>query len=143
MALKSEIDQTSQLLPRLREGGYDRERVTRRRRWLEKRTGATLHHTGSFSIDFETMRGNIENPIGVAQVPMGAVGPLLVRGEFASGTFYVPLATSEGALIRSYERGVVALTRAGGVETAVVRDRNQISASFFFSCLGKAKEFVS
>lgn len=143
MALKSEIDQTSQLLPRFREGGYDRERVARRRGWLEKRTGATLHHTGSFSIDSETMRGNIENPIGVAQVPMGAVGPLLVRGEFASGTFYVPLATSEGALIRSYERGVVALTRAGGVETAVVRDRNQISPSFFFSCLGKAKEFVS
>lgn len=142
MSIKPEFDQTSQLLPRLREGGYDRERVARRRRWLEKRTGATLHHAGSFSVDSESMRGNIENPIGVAQVPLGAVGPLLVRGEFASGTFYVPMATSEGALIRSYERGVVALTRAGGVETSVVRDRNQISPSFFFPGLGRAKDFV-
>ena len=42
-------------------------------------------------------------------------GPLLVHGTHASGTFYVPLATTEGALVRSYERGMVTLSRAGGL----------------------------
>ncbi len=64
-------------------------------------------------------RGNIENPIGVAQVPMGVAGPVLIHGQNANGLFYVPMATTEGALIRSYERGMVALTKSGGVQTAL------------------------
>ena len=64
---------------------------------------------GSVSFDTEELRGNIENPIGAAQVPMGVAGPVLVHGRHANGMFYVPMATSEGALIRSYERGMVAL----------------------------------
>ena len=110
----------SDLLPRLQDQGYDAERVARRRRWVEEKTGVSLHHTGSYSFDTEQLRGNIENPIGVAQVPLGVAGPVLVHGKHAKGLFYVPMATSEGALIRSYERGMVALTRSGGVQTAVL-----------------------
>ncbi len=106
------------LLPRLRDNGYDIERVAKRRAWLERRTGAELSHVGGTAWDSEMMRGNIENPIGVAQVPMGVAGPVLVKGQNARGLFYVPMATTEGALIRSYERGMVALTKAGGVQTA-------------------------
>ena len=107
------------LLPRLKDQGYDAERVTQRRAWVERRTGASLRHIGACSFDSEGMRGNIENPIGVTQVPLGVVGPVLVMGQNANGLFYVPMATTEGALIRSYERGMVTLTcgsrrRAGG-----------------------------
>ena len=63
---------------------------------------------------------------------MGVAGPVLVHGQHAKGLFYVPMATSEGALIRSYERGMVALTRAGGVQTAVLEDENQIAPDVFF-----------
>ncbi len=130
------------LVPRLKDQGYESERVTRRRAWVEERTGAQLHHVGSFSLDSEQMRGNIENPVGVAQIPLGIAGPIRVNGQHADGTFYIPLATTEGALIRSYERGMVALTRAGGVDARVVADENQISPSFFFQTVAHAHSFT-
>ena len=48
----------------------------------------------------------IENFLGVAQVPIGLAGPLLINGEHAQGDFYVPLATAEGTLVASYSRGM-------------------------------------
>jgi hydroxymethylglutaryl-CoA reductase (NADPH) len=129
------------LLPRLKNEGYDNERVARRRAWVERKTGASLKHIGSGSFDSELMRGNIENPIGVAQVPLGVAGPVLVLGQHAQGLFYVPMATSEGALIRSYERGMMALTRAGGVQAAVLADENQTAPAFFFHDVTAAREF--
>src|SRR5689334_9587062 len=129
------------LLPRLKDQGYDSERVARRRAWIEEKTGASLRHIGAISFDTEELRGNIENPIGAAQVPMGVAGPVLVHGRYAKGLFYIPMATSEGALIRSYERGMVALTRAGGVQTAVLADENQIVPTFFFSSVAEAAGF--
>ena len=133
--------QPSDLLPRLKDQGYDAERVARRRAWVEKRTGAHLEHVGKASFDTELLRGNIENPIGVAQVPMGVAGPVLVHGRHAQGLFYVPMATTEGALLRSYERGMVALTKAGGVHTAVIADENQMAPTFFFAGVEEAHAF--
>lgn len=129
------------LLPRLKDNGYDNERVQRRREWIEKKCGAEMPHIGGQGWDFEATRGNIENPIGVAQIPMGVAGPVLVHGQHAQGIFYVPMATTEGALIRSYERGMVALTKSGGVQTAVSLDENQTAPSFFFHDVQSASEF--
>ena len=131
------------LLPRLKDNGYDAERVTRRRAWVERKTGAELKHVGSASWDSELMRGNIENPIGVAQIPMGVAGPVLVQGQNARGLFYVPMATTEGALIRSYERGMVALTKGGGVQTALLADENQTAPAFFFDDVERATAFAA
>lgn len=130
------------LLPRLRDNGYDTERVTRRRAWIERKTSTELPHIGSLSWDSEVMRGNIENPIGVAQVPMGVAGPVLVNGQNANGLFYVPMATTEGALLRSYERGMVALTKSGGVQTALLADENQTAPAFFFDDTTEAAAFA-
>jgi len=130
------------LLPRLKDQGYAAERVGQRRAWVENKIGVSLRHIGSHSFDPEQMRGNIENPVGVAQVPLGVAGPVLVRGRHARGLFYVPMATTEGALIRSYERGMVALTRAGGVETALLADENQIAPTFFFGSVHAAQKFT-
>jgi hydroxymethylglutaryl-CoA reductase (NADPH) len=132
----------SDLVPRLEEQGYSEESVTARRRWVEERTGAGLEHVGAATVSGEAMRGNVENPIGAVQVPLGVAGPLLIEGEHARGLFYVPLATTEGALVRSYERGMVTLTRAGGVTARVLADENRVSPVFLFDGVAEAAAFA-
>jgi len=126
------------LVPRFAGQGYTCEQVAERRAWVEAKTGASLELVGSYSIPSEDLRGNVENPVGACQVPLGVAGPLDVAGEHAQGRFYVPLATTEGALVRSYERGMVALTRAGGVTARVSLDRNRICPVFCFPDVASA-----
>ena len=130
------------LVPRMKQQGYAQPYVQRRRQWLEEKTGCRLVHIGAHSIPVDEMRGNIENPVGVAQMPLGVAGPLLINGLDAHGVFYVPLATTEGALVRSYERGMVALTRAGGVTTRVYADENRVSPVFLLENVARAYEFA-
>ncbi len=130
------------LVPRLKDQGYARDQVAKRRRWVEEKTSSRLEHVGACSIPTEEMRGNIENPIGAAQMPLAAAGPLEIHGEHAEGTFYVPLATTEGALVRSYERGMVAITRAGGASARVWVDENRVSPVFLLSDVAAARAFA-
>jgi hydroxymethylglutaryl-CoA reductase (NADPH) len=134
--------QRVELVPRMQGQGYAPADIAARRRWLEERTGVALPHVGACSLPGESMRGKVENPIGAAQVPLGIAGPLLLQGEHARGMFYVPLATTEGALVRSYERGMVALTRSGGVTTRVVVDENLVSPVFLFEDVTTACDFA-
>lgn len=131
-----------ELVPRFPGQGYEPELVQKRRAWIEEKTGARLTEVGAHSIPSGEWRGNIENPIGAAQMPLGIAGPLLVHGAHAKGTFYVPLATTEGALVRSYERGMVTLTRAGGVQVELHADENRVCPAFHFDDVAAAGEFV-
>src|SRR5262245_24951043 len=83
------------LIPRFHQQGYDAKSIQERREWVQEKTGCVLTHVGLNSVEGTSMRGNIENPIGTVQVPLGVAGPLLVHGSFAKGIFYVPLATTE------------------------------------------------
>jgi hydroxymethylglutaryl-CoA reductase (NADPH) len=132
-----------ELVPRFVAQGYTAADVAQRRLWIERKTGVCLHHVGSASLVTDEMRGNIENPIGTVQMPVGLAGPLLLLGDHARGTVYVPLATTEGALVRSYERGMVALTRAGGVTTHVETDENRVCPVFMFESVADAAVFVA
>jgi hydroxymethylglutaryl-CoA reductase (NADPH) len=132
-----------ELVPRLPEQGYAPEHVARRRAWVEERTGGRLDLVGRTALSTEAMRGNVENPVGAAQVPLGVAGPLAVRGEHADGVFYVPLATTEGALVRSYERGMVAITRAGGATVRLLADENRVCPVFLFDDVAAAVEFAA
>jgi hydroxymethylglutaryl-CoA reductase (NADPH) len=131
------------LIPRFTKQGYDPASVALRREWLESKTGSDLNQIGSFSISSNEMKGNIENPVGAVQIPLGIAGPLLVNGLYARGQFYVPLATTEGALVRSYERGMALLTRAGGVDARVHADENCVAPAFFFRDVIESYEFAS
>ncbi|HXC63565.1 MAG TPA: hypothetical protein VNZ67_04365, partial [bacterium] len=81
----------------------------------------------------EALAGNIENFIGMAQVPVGLIGPLRVRGAYANGDFYVPLATSEGALVASYGRGARLLSLAGGASCVSLPGWVQRAPGFVFA----------
>lgn len=100
-------------LPRDAEHDYTRAMAKTRRDLVSQASGTDLTHVGSFSFEPEALPGNLESFSGVAQVPIGFAGPLLVSGEHAQGEFYVPMATTEGTLVASYNRGM-RLTREAG-----------------------------
>ncbi len=94
-----------------------------RRRFIERKIGSQLPSLASTIIDFDEVVGkNIENPIGAVQIPVGIIGPLKINGEYAKGEFYVPLATTEGALVASISRGAKAITLSGGAKTRIIYD---------------------
>lgn len=128
-------------VPRVREGDHSVEQAAVRRAFVRERTGAQLQHVGQFSLDPATLPGNIENFTGVAQVPLGIAGPLRIDGEHAQGDFYIPMATTEGTLVASYNRGMRLLSAAGGVRATVVDDRMQRAPVFLFDNALEAKQF--
>jgi len=94
-----------------------------RRAFIEQETGTTLENLGIFSIDIDrVVKRNCENMIGTVQVPVGIAGPVLVDGEYANGSYYLPLATTEGALVASVNRGCSAITQAGGAQVRILHD---------------------
>jgi len=97
--------------------------IRARREFIEKETGTTLENLGIFSLGIErVVKRNCENMIGTVQVPVGVAGPLLVQGEYAQGNYYLPLATTEGALVASVNRGCSAITQAGGAQVRILHD---------------------
>lgn len=132
-----------ELVPRFTGQGYTADQVRERRGWLQEKLGVSFPLISACAIPSEQMRGNIENPIGSVQMPLGVAGPLLVHGDHAEGTFYVPYATTEGALVRSYERGMVMLTRAGGVTARIIVDENVVCPMFSFESVEDAATFAA
>ena len=128
-------------IPRDKENDYTREAAEVRRSFAADKTNAKLNHVGQFSFEPTVLQGNIENFIGVAQIPIGLSGPLLINGEYAKGEFFVPLATTEGTLVASYNRGMKLLRKSGGVTTTVVDDAMQRAPVFVFPSALEARDF--
>ncbi len=96
----------------------------KRRQFLEKKLNIKLDNIGDFSFPEEAAVGrNIENLIGAAQIPLGIAGPLLVHLEGVKAhlrgvrekNYFIPLATTEGALVASVSRGCKATKESGGI----------------------------
>jgi len=129
-------------VPRAAADDYAGSIIEERRGFVEKQTGVSLEHIASPSFDPTVTRGNIEHFIGVAQIPMGLAGPLKVNGEHAQGEFYVPMSTTEGTLVASYNRGMKVIAESGGVTCAVVGDNMQRAPVFGFATAMEARRFV-
>ncbi len=128
-------------VPRDEEDDYSFRASSDRREFITAQTGTRLEHVSHHSVDPQTTRGNIENFCGVAQVPMGLAGPMHVRGEHAQGHFYVPMATTEGTLVASYNRGMRLTREAGGIIVTVADDAMQRAPVFVFADAQQAKVF--
>lgn len=90
----------------------------------------------------EVYRRNIEHFVGTVKVPVGLAGPLRVNGVHAQGDYYVPLATTEAALVASYSRGAVTITEAGGCAAAVLNEGVSRAPGFAFHSIAEAGHFV-
>ena len=115
---------------------------TARRAFLRAHGHELPHLTGTTPDCTEQLRGNIENFIGMAQIPVGLAGPLLVNGTEAQGDFLIPLATTEGTLVASYNRGMKACREAGGISSVCLMQGVQRSPFFKFRNIGEAGQFV-
>jgi len=128
-------------VPRSEEDNYSQEAIAERHEWLEEETGVDLEHVPEYSFDASMGEGNVENFIGVAQMPLGVAGPMKVDGEHAEGYYPIPLATTEGTLVASYSRGMKAINMDGGARTTVVDDRMNRAPVFVFEDARDAREF--
>ena len=91
-----------------------------RRKYLEEKLSIKLENISNFTFTEEQVLGrNIENLIGATQIPLGVAGPLKILKSPKSLNVFIPLATTEGALVASISRGCKAVTEAGGVTVEV------------------------
>lgn len=128
-------------LPFSKENNYTTDIAQQRRAFVTEKTGVAFEHLSQYSFNPEILKGNIENFAGVAQVPVGFAGPLKVLGEHAVGDFYVPMATTEGTLVASYNRGMKLCNEAGGITTTVMDDAMQRAPLFVFEDARHSRNF--
>ena len=115
-----------------------------RRRVVEADTGADLGTVGADELPAErASESNIENMVGAAQIPMGVAGPVPVAGGAVDGEHYLPMATTEGALVASVNRGCSVLARAGGVTARVTKVGMTRAPVFRVDDVAEAEALVS
>ena len=111
-----------------------------RRRLLADETGADLESIGAYAFDAAAAEPNVENMVGAAQVPMGIVGPVTVDGGAVEGEPYLPLATTEGALVASVNRGCAAIRAAEGATARVLKNAMTRAPVFRVGDVAEASE---
>lgn len=129
-------------IPRNETDDYSKEAISARQNFVEQYTGTKLSHISKYSFDAHTTQGNCEQFTGIAQVPMGFAGPIKINGEHADGEFIIPLATAEGTLIASYNRGMQVVNESGGVTCTVIGDAMQRAPVFVFANARESRDFV-
>lgn len=134
---------TSTKIPRNDADDYSPEAIKTRQDFVKNYTGKGLEHIAQYSFDPHITSGNCEHFIGVAQVPIGIAGPILINGEHAKGEFLIPMATAEGTLVASYNRGIKVLNACGGVMCTVCDDAMQRAPVFGFENARGAREFIA
>ena len=116
----------------------------KRLEYVQQMTGCELPYlSGSQSIDPEfDLRGTIENQIGMTMIPTGVIGPLRVNGTAAGGDYFVPMATTEGALVASYHRGASLISRSGGASSICLTESVGRSPCFSFTSFAESGSFL-
>ncbi|MFK8213451.1 hydroxymethylglutaryl-CoA reductase (NADPH) [Haloferax volcanii] len=114
-----------------------------RRLLVESQSGASLDAVGNYGFPAEAAESAIENMVGAIQVPMGVAGPVSVDGGSVSGEKYLPLATTEGALLASVNRGCSVINSAGGATARVLKSGMTRAPVFRVADVAEAEALVS
>jgi hydroxymethylglutaryl-CoA reductase (NADPH) len=128
-------------IPRDKDDDYSEAIIKERQTFVEEFTGQQIDHIRHYSFDPHITQGNVEHFTGVAQIPLGFAGPLTINGEHAQGDFLIPLATTEGTLVASYNRGIKVMNLSGGVTCSIVGDSMQRAPVFSFNNAREARDF--
>ncbi|EEF52919.1 3-hydroxy-3-methylglutaryl-coenzyme A reductase 1 [Ricinus communis] len=93
--------------------------ATIRREALQRMMGRSLEGLPLEGFDYESILGQCcEMPVGYVQIPVGIAGPLLLDGR----EYSVPMATTEGCLVASTNRGCKAIHLSGGANSVLLKD---------------------
>jgi len=143
--LRKQLEEDKSPLPKRVPRGNDlsQEGVERRRAFLrEEGCCPEMLCKDLPEIEPEQLKGVIENSIGYTSIPVGVIGPLRVRGLYAAGDYFVPFATTEGALVASYHRGAYVVSRNGGVTSLCVSESISRAPAFTFDSIIEAGIFI-
>jgi len=117
--------------------------VEARRRYIAGETGVALSALEPYAFDASrATEKNVENMIGAVQVPLGVAGPVTVDGGAAAGECFLPLATTEGALVASVNRGLSAIEDAGGATARVTQSGMTRAPVFTVDGIAEAETVV-
>lgn len=139
----TDVEKKGIRIPRDENDDYSPQVIQARQQLLEQFSGSRLQHVPRYSFDPHVGKGNVEHFIGAAQIPIGIAGPIRIYGEHAQGDFLIPLATTEGTLVASYNRGIKIMNLSGGITTTVVGDAMQRAPVFVFGNAREARDFVA
>jgi hydroxymethylglutaryl-CoA reductase (NADPH) len=114
-----------------------------RRKFVEMSSATSVENIGKYVFRGSEVGGNIENLIGAVPVPLGYAGPLKVKGRYADGYFYVPLSTTEGALVASINRGCRAITLSDGASVAILKDEMTRAVAFSVKNISYVQEIIN
>ena len=118
-------------------------RAVKIRRTLVARTSATAENSSLLEIsklpyqdyNYENVHGACcENVIGYMPLPVGVAGPMVIDGK----SYYLPMATTEGVLVASTNRGCKAINAAGGAITVLTGDGMTRGPCVGFQTLSRA-----
>jgi hydroxymethylglutaryl-CoA reductase (NADPH) len=126
-AASQEVEETT--FKKIRKS-YEPEDVRKKAALISKELGIPLKHISGCTYNTNAWKGNIENPVGSIQIPLAVTGPVTVQGQNAKGNFYVPFATTEGALVLTYDLGMRLLQMTGPVKTQILSKGVHISPMF-------------
>ncbi|KAL7127921.1 hypothetical protein ABFS83_14G282300 [Erythranthe nasuta] len=108
-----------------------------RREAVQRQTGRSVEGLPLEGFDYDSILGQCcEMPVGYVQIPVGIAGPLLLNGcEYS-----VPMATTEGCLVASTNRGCKAIYASGGATCVLLRDGMTRAPVVRFSSAKRASE---
>ena len=113
-----------------------------RLKFLEKKLNSEFTNINLSILNPEKCKPNIENMVGSTQIPLGIAGPILINFENKSKEYYLPLATTEGALVASVNRGCSVINKSGGCETILLKNFQTRSILFKVKSINKIKKFL-
>ncbi|KAI3404646.2 HMG1 [Candida oxycetoniae] len=109
--------------------------VVVRRKAIAKLANAQIDRLPHLNYDYDKIFGACcENVVGYMPLPVGVAGPLIIDGK----SYYLPMATTEGCLVASTQRGCKAINSGGGVTTVLTRDGMTRGPCVKFGSLARA-----
>lgn len=120
--------------------GFTNADTNTRVAWIKKYSG--LDFSNSLTDSPDNLKGIIEQHIGYHTIPMAIASPLVLHGEFAKGTFLLPVCTIEGTLVYSLTRGMMAAADSGGIIIRHLGQRLSRAPVFLFSSIVEVKPFI-